>query len=104
MYGSRQMLTDRYCNRSADDLALNTSHLEELEEVSRAARHARNQLAQTLRVESVKERDLMLTHAKDTVGRSGLLVRPSVYTIGVVVSDWFSLPAGYRWRQQFFPS
>ncbi|KAG2345724.1 hypothetical protein BDR05DRAFT_121811 [Suillus weaverae] len=60
-------------DRSADDLALNTSHLEELEEVSRAARHARNQLAQTLRVESVKERDLMDRYAKNAVGRSGLL-------------------------------
>ncbi|KAG1777663.1 hypothetical protein EV702DRAFT_969026 [Suillus placidus] len=60
-------------DRSADDLALNTSHLEELEEVSRAARHARNQLAQTLRVESVKERDLMHRYAKDAAGRSGLL-------------------------------
>lgn len=60
-------------DRSADDLALNTSHLEELEKVSRAARHARNQLAQTLRVESVKERDLVHKHAKDAVSRSGLL-------------------------------
>ncbi|KAG1816011.1 uncharacterized protein BJ212DRAFT_1356039 [Suillus subaureus] len=60
-------------DRSADDLALNTSHLKELEEVSRAARHARNQLAQTLRVESVKERDLMHRSAKDANGRSGLL-------------------------------
>lgn len=60
-------------DRSADDLALNTSHLEELEEVSRAARHARNQLAQTLRVESVKERDLMHKYAKDAVVQSGLL-------------------------------
>jgi hypothetical protein len=96
VYGSRKMLIDVNCNRSADDLALNTSHLEELEEVSRAARHARNQLAQTLRVESVKERDLMHKYSKDVVSRSGLLVRQSVYTFGVVVSDWFSQPAGYR--------
>lgn len=75
------MLTDRNCNRSADDLALNTSHLEELEKVSRAARHARNQLAQTLRVESVKERNLVHKHAKDAVRRSGLLVRQSVYVM-----------------------
>ncbi|KAG1881379.1 hypothetical protein C8R48DRAFT_680725 [Suillus tomentosus] len=60
-------------DRSADDLALNTSHLEELEKVSRAARHARNQLAQTLRVESVKERNLVHKHGKDAVSRSGLL-------------------------------
>ncbi|KAG1802646.1 uncharacterized protein HD556DRAFT_1227807 [Suillus plorans] len=69
-------------DRSADDLALNTSHLEELEKVSRAARHARNQLAQNLRVESVKERDLVHKHAKDAVSRSGLLVRQSPAIIG----------------------
>lgn len=91
-------------DRSADDLALNTSHLEELEEVSRAARHARNQLAQTLRVESVKERDLMHTLAKDTVGRSGLLpaivgdssfFHRSMVLLGVVVQIIFVL---VMWR------
>ncbi|KAG1751617.1 uncharacterized protein EDB91DRAFT_1106339 [Suillus paluster] len=60
-------------DRSADDLALNTSHLKELEEVSRAARHARNQLAQTLRVESMKEHDLRHRYTKDAVSGSGLL-------------------------------
>lgn len=85
-------------DRSADDLALNTSHLEELEEVSRAARHARNQLAQTLRVESVKGRDLIHKYAKDDVGRSGLLptivgdnssFHRSMVLLGVVVQIIF---------------
>ncbi|OJA17474.1 hypothetical protein AZE42_03914 [Rhizopogon vesiculosus] len=75
-------------DRSADDLALNTSHLEELEEVSRAARHARNQLAQTLRVESVKSRDLMHKYAKDAV-RSGRMP--------TVISDNSSFHRGLVW-------
>ncbi|KAG0706047.1 hypothetical protein DFH29DRAFT_903265 [Suillus ampliporus] len=76
-------------DRSADDLALNTSHLEELEEVSRAARHARNQLAQTLRVESMKEHDLTHKYAKDAVGRSGLLP--------TIVGDNSSFHRGLVW-------
>ncbi|KAG2074539.1 hypothetical protein BDR04DRAFT_1092688 [Suillus decipiens] len=91
-------------DRSADDLALNTSHLEELEEVSRAARHTRNQLAQTLRVESVKERDLMHQCTDDAVGRSGLLpaivsgnshFHRSMVLLGVVVQIIFVLA---MWR------
>ncbi|KAG2146420.1 uncharacterized protein EDB93DRAFT_1328770 [Suillus bovinus] len=91
-------------DRSVDDLALNTSHLEELEEVSRAARHARNQLAQTLRVESVKERDLINKHAKDAVTRSKLLLaiagdnssfHRGMVLLGVVVQIVFVLA---MWR------
>ncbi|KAG1753007.1 hypothetical protein EDB19DRAFT_1627551 [Suillus lakei] len=84
-------------DRSADDLALNTSHLEELEEVSRAARHARNQLAQTLCVESVKERDLMHKYAKDApaiVGDNSSFYRGLVL-LGVVVQIIFVLA---MWR------
>ncbi|KAG2150417.1 hypothetical protein DEU56DRAFT_779824 [Suillus clintonianus] len=91
-------------DRSADDLALNTTHLEELEEVSKAARRARNQLAQTLRVESVKERDLMHKYAKDAVGRSGLLpaiagdnssFQRGLVVLGIVVQIIFVLA---MWR------
>ncbi|KIJ67850.1 hypothetical protein HYDPIDRAFT_25316 [Hydnomerulius pinastri MD-312] len=45
-------------DRSAEDLALNSSHLEELDEVSNAARLARNQLAQNLHIETTKEHDI----------------------------------------------
>jgi len=76
---SKHSLTDKNCIRSADDLALNTNHLEELEEVSRAARHARNQLAQTLRVESVRSRDLMHKYVKDATSRNERIVSQSVY-------------------------
>ncbi|KAG1756476.1 uncharacterized protein EDB91DRAFT_1042053, partial [Suillus paluster] len=73
-------------DRLADDLALNTTHLKELEEVSRTSRHAQNQLARALRVESVKEHDLMHKYAKDAMGRSGLLVRQSAYIFEMVAS------------------
>ncbi|KAG1754459.1 hypothetical protein EDB19DRAFT_1626432 [Suillus lakei] len=58
-----------------DNLALNPSHSKELEERSRAARHSRNQLARTLRIESVKERerDLMYKYTKCAENRSRLL-------------------------------
>jgi serine/arginine repetitive matrix protein 2 len=82
-------MTDKNCIRSADDLALTTSHLKELEEVSRAARHARNQLAQTLCVESVKSHDLMHKYAKDAKGRSGRLVSQSACAFDVTSSNGF---------------
>ncbi|KAI9569718.1 hypothetical protein HD554DRAFT_2090293 [Boletus coccyginus] len=42
----------------SEDLELNSSHLEQLEEVSKAARLARNQLAHNLHLETVKVHDL----------------------------------------------
>ncbi|KAG9316683.1 hypothetical protein JVU11DRAFT_2743 [Chiua virens] len=42
----------------SEDLELNSSHIGQLEEVSQAARVARNQLAHTLHVETAKEHDL----------------------------------------------
>lgn len=62
-------------DRPPDNLALKPSHSKELEERSRAARRSRNQLARTLRIESVKEceRDLMHKYTKGAEHRSGLL-------------------------------
>ncbi|KAG1826982.1 uncharacterized protein BJ212DRAFT_1309670 [Suillus subaureus] len=62
-------------DRPPDNLALNPSYSEELEERSRAARRSRNQLARTLRIESVKEckRNLMDKYTKGAEDRSGLL-------------------------------
>lgn len=72
----KQRLIDRNC-RPPDNLALKPSYSKELEERSRAARRSRNQLARTLRIESVKEceRDLMHKYTKGAEDRSGLLVR-----------------------------
>ncbi|KAG1906011.1 uncharacterized protein F5891DRAFT_636516 [Suillus fuscotomentosus] len=62
-------------DRPPDNLALKPSYSKELEERSRAARRSRNQLARTLRIESVKEceRDLMHKYTKGAEDRSGLL-------------------------------
>ncbi|KAG2116690.1 uncharacterized protein F5147DRAFT_352916 [Suillus discolor] len=62
-------------DRPPDNLALRPSYSKELEERSRAARRSRNQLARTLRIESVKEceRDLMHKYTKGAEDRSGLL-------------------------------
>lgn len=70
----KQRLIDRNC-RPPDNLALKPSYSKELEERSRAARRSRNQLARTLRIESVKEceRDLMHKYTKGAEDRSGLL-------------------------------
>ncbi|KAH7888631.1 hypothetical protein F5I97DRAFT_729324 [Phlebopus sp. FC_14] len=50
-------------DRSVEDLALDSSHLEELDEVSKAARLARNQLAQNLRIEMTKELGVRRNHS-----------------------------------------
>lgn len=62
-------------DRPPDSLALNPSYSKELEERSRAARRSRNQLAWTLRIESVKEckRNLIHKYTKEPEDRSGLL-------------------------------
>ncbi|KAG1891317.1 hypothetical protein F4604DRAFT_406565 [Suillus subluteus] len=62
-------------DRPPDNLALNPSYSKELEERSRVARRSRNQLARTLRIESVKEckRNLIHKYTKEAEDRSGLL-------------------------------
>ncbi|KAF8134622.1 hypothetical protein EV363DRAFT_1324135 [Boletus edulis] len=45
----------------SEDLELNSGHLEQLEEVSKAARFARNQLAENLQLETAKQHDLQHT-------------------------------------------
>ncbi|KAF9227289.1 hypothetical protein BS17DRAFT_775245 [Gyrodon lividus] len=56
----------------SEDLELNSSHLEQLDDVSKAARLARNQLAQNLQIETAREHDLR-RHRRSSVWTSGLL-------------------------------
>ncbi|KIK97735.1 hypothetical protein PAXRUDRAFT_31611 [Paxillus rubicundulus Ve08.2h10] len=56
----------------SEDLELNSSHLEQLDEVSKAARLARNQLAQNLQIETVREHNLRRSR-KPSVWINGLL-------------------------------
>ncbi|KIJ18651.1 hypothetical protein PAXINDRAFT_97418 [Paxillus involutus ATCC 200175] len=56
----------------SEDLELNSSHLEQLDEVSKTARLARNQLAQNLQIETVREHDLRRSR-KSSAWVNGLL-------------------------------
>lgn len=58
----------------SEDLELNSSHLEQLEEVSQAARLVRNQLAQNLQVETARHDDLQ-RKSKFSAWTRGILVR-----------------------------
>ncbi|KAF8556337.1 hypothetical protein OG21DRAFT_656063 [Imleria badia] len=83
----------------SEDLELNSSHLEQLEEVSKVARLARNQLAHNLHLETAKQHDVH--HDKSSALTRGLLPvtkkswSTAIICCGVIVHILFALA---MWR------